>query len=321
MAIAIGQMKQPLIQKQGGLSDWMEREKVASSGTTSGDVANFRRSTFGDNPANQYRRTFESATAGLGQGPNANPEFLQKTTDDVMDTFIEDHLKTTGQLPTKEQIEEFTGSVITPQFASKAIEMGGISKGAIRSQYVKPYFQMNDIKGAPDTSGEDALQAKYDQIYGGLGDYLTEMSRKKTAQDLTDYNENEAALGRLRSPANIVGANKIREGSNVALQTGLAGLASTRGQGQAGLSEAIARISESGRQANLTSGLESRKIRNAEDESYQGRMLGERQLGLADRIGRMQAEANKPGTLDYINTGLNAANTALKLYGATKGKG
>lgn len=303
MALSFSDIKQPAIQG-GGLSENIKNYGADAQGNPM-SLQDYRQSTFGDNPANQYRRAFESATGTLGQGPNANPEFLKKTVDDVMDTFIEDHMKTTGQLPSKEQIGEFTSSVITPSFATKAIEMGGISKDAIRSQYVKPYFQMNDIKTGPDVGAEDALQKKYDEIYGGLGDYLQQANKRNTDEQLKQYYESRAALGGLRDPASIVGETDIRGKSANALGLSQAQLASTRGQGQAGLSQAIAQIGESGRQANMTQGLNVRKQQGAEDEAYNMRNIGERQLGIASDVGKRRANANKPGTLDYINTGVN----------------
>ena len=318
MAIAIGKIKEPLIQNKGSLTDWMNREKVADTGGMSGNITNYRQSTYGDNPQNDYRGIFESATRDLGQGPNANPEFLKKVTNDTLDAFIENHLKVTGQLPTDEMVGDFASKTITPTFAMNAIKNGGINRDAITSQYVKPYFQENSIAGQADTSGVDDLAAEYDKTYGSLGDYLQQQNKQATDDQLNQFMESEAAFGRLRDPASIVGANKIRASGQNANAISQAGLASTRGQGLAGLSQAIAQIGESGRQANQNLGLKREELRNSVSKNLEDQNLQRQSIGVAERVGRLQAQAKEPTWMDYTKLGIegvNAAANAKKAFG------
>ena len=69
---------------------------------------------------------------------------------------------------------------------------------------------------------------------------------------------------------------------------------------------------------HLVLGLQNRQFRSGQEQQDIANQLQRQELSIADQIGRAQAEANKPGTLDYINTGFGGL-AALGGLGAGAG--
>ena len=55
-----------------------------------------------------------------------------------------------------------------------------------------------------------------------------------------------------------------------------------------------------------------------EEDRYYKRGQEKEALGVAERVGRAQAEAGKPGSLDYANTAINALNSLIGLVSLGK---
>lgn len=252
-------------------------------------------------------------------------------------TFADKVFKKTGQLPSEDQVRQFVANTASGGNASKFIlgNLGGDVMNSLAEEYIqgnpeigqlaKPQAQVtaNDI-GQGTNRALDQTNAIYDMVQN----QAVEANRRAFAPLRTRAAEEEAALGRLRSPVSAAPGSNI---SNIDQQEGnsLSGIIGnilgqkasgtmdlTKFNEQLGAGERRAGEAESQFARNLAANRSqfNQNLNFQRDRDDYERMLNNRQLSLSEMLGRRQADGPKRDWLDYLNAGVGAAGTAANIY-------
>ena len=281
----------------------------------------------------EYADVFREAYKNLNQ-PNAPEDIISGGTTQLADNFIERVYEKTGDFPSESQVRDFVAANLTPSYAEKYIK-GTITNDSTKSGLVDPYLSINSdvfldkgrvaqdqLQAETAKRTEDVLQRRLDSLFGVQSENVTRRINDLFADTRKQALEEEAALGsRLTSPASILTSSRIDEGRMKATSDALAQLASSQAAGQLDVTKAIEgglaaerRAGEAGQQFRQELGLKNRLFNLEEEDRYYKRGQEKEALGVAERVGKAQAESKKPGNLDYANTAINALNTLLTLF-------
>lgn len=285
-------------------------------------------SIFNDTNSQDYGNTFDTAYQNLNQplhDANRAPLYTAGTRA-LAESFTDQVYKQTGSLPTEDQIRQFVGSTLTPAFAQKFIT--GIAPDQITS------MASDYIKGNPDAltnpgtvSAAQAAQNQYETGLTGQLDKAFEAGKQNlvSGYDTNVYGPQKtqavndlAGQGMLQNPnsrytLNALDANRSRD-----LTSGITSLAGAQAQGQVGLDTTIQDILQKNADRAQNAYQFGKTYNAAQDNTAFNQGLQTRALGMADTIGKLQANNNKKDPLDYFNAAVNAGGTAAKAYTAFK---
>jgi len=308
-----------------------EQPLVALPKANKNDLAGtLREKVFGQTPTD-YRGTFQQGFETLGQTGEVNPNVVTNGTIALADAFIEQIQKQTGNLPSEDQVRQFVASTLDRGFASEFIR--GIPKDSIVANYVSPYVKsnINDLNPSTETNSlEKEIASRNSGLSARLDDLFNRATNTVSGRINREFNdqrgraiEEEAALGRLRSPVSIPTIARIDENRNRSLSDAFGQLAGQRASGEMDLSKTIEgilagerRAKEQGNQFNQELGLRRDMLKDQRNQYQDSLGLQRQQIGLAERIGKMQADASGDDWLDYVNTAINTAGTVANFKNA-----
>lgn len=275
-----------------------------------------------------YGGTIDQAYQNLGQPLHDSSDrtpVVGAATTHLANAFADRVLQKTGKLPTDDQVRQFVAKNLTPGFAEKVIQ-NQINPDQLTSLADQHILQNPEITAAPDTSAADSqnrilglnkqLQDIYDVSSGQLKSDINDSygeTKQNVANDL-------AGQGLLTQPTSRLSLDKLEGSKQKSLGQGLASLKAQQASGQVDLGKTVEnmlagerRAGEAGTQFRQGLGLQRDVFNAGQEQNAFSNRLGQQQLGLAEKIGKMQADANKPGWMDYLNTAFKGAGTAAQV--------
>lgn len=290
-----------------------------------GGATELSNSLFNTEAARGYGGTFDQAYQNLGQPlhDNNRDDVYVGGTRALANSFADQYLKKNGRLPSSDEVKTFVGQNLTPSFASKFIL--GMAPDQITANYTDPYIQANPASSGStgDLNAVGTLQTLSSQLpglYQNASNQLGEVADTAFAAPRKAAIEDEAALGRLRSPASIGNIGAVDAAKASSLASGRAGLLSQQIGNTTDLGKALSGVQQSQQQINNQAsqfGQTNALSRTALNDQLYGNEIqrGQNQqlLNLSSLLGRQKASQNQPGPLDYINTGANALSAGGKI--------
>lgn len=288
-----------------------------------------------------YSNVFNQGYQNLGQTYNdPNPDHNRNEvyvagTRSLASSFADSVLKKTGQLPTEDQVRQFVAQNLTPGFAQKFITgMPPDQIDAISNSYIDTNpdvlasFNAQQAQTAAQAqqaqnqsamkSYTDSLQGYANQQYDTGAQALQNSTQDAYVPAKRGLVEDLAAQNSLGNANSRYSLDTLEGTKNRTLSEGLTNLAGQRAQTMSGLgaqgaqlglqSQQIGNQSQSianqAKQYGQSLGLANREFMNNQDVQNQNFGLMSRQLDTATKLGKQQADANKPGAMDWLNTGI-----------------
>lgn len=284
----------------------------------------------GRNPS-EYGGIFRQAfTDNLGQ-PGIPDGFDRRALDTVErfgDIYIDQYVSKYGRLPTTTEVSNFLGQSINTGVAEKALT-GQLPDSAVIANFITPTFEANDAKEREAGFAEEARNIAKERmaLSNRLADEQIAESQAGIDRNFGDARRRligeQAALGRLDQPNSTANFQRLEaqrgqsladaarsiRAQNLASQNQIQGesLGAIQNQGNFGAQIGLQRqsLQEQVRQFNEKQQTEQSRFRQ--------------EVALQRELARLQADANKPGTLDYIGTafqGLSALGGLASGVGA-----
>lgn len=287
--------------------------------------------------ARNYGNVFDQAYQNLGQplrDTNRDDVYVGGTRG-LASSFADKFYEKTGKLPSESQVRQFVSENLNPAFAEKFIlGMAPDQLNSLAESYISlnPEIISPAVKPPEQTQIGDLVREatkKQDELYGDVEKRAIESVNRNFAPLRARAAEEEAALGRLRSPVSLAPGAAIptvdaEQGK--ALSDVIGRIAENRAGGAIGGAQFLESLGAGERRAGEAQnnflrnfGLAREQLRDARDESSYNRGLQRKGLELSEIIGRAQAGAGKRDWLDYLNAGLNVASTAGKIYSGFRG--
>ena len=274
--------------------------------------------TFGQMPVDEFKGKFREAKNRLGQeaDPNINPVQVATAVHDVARSFVNEYYKLTGEMPTDDQIREFTGAnldipnvqgIITGTYApgDMAREAGAYAKNLPRQPSAEETPQ--GVSDREIASIAEYINAQKEQ---GLQDIDTAFSRERGRA--IDELGSRAGQPIARNTLNLIDQSKASSIGDL--------VRTLRSKG----AELGYGAEQRAREFATTTGLQreglglqrqslAETIKNLREDRSIGSADKLREERAAERLGKLQADMSGPGTLDYLNT----AFTGLAALGGT----
>ena len=291
------------------------------------------------NPAKaaEYGNIFDQGYQNLNQplrGGQERGDIYEAGTRGLASAFADSVYKKTGKLPSEDQVKSFVAQTLTPGFASKFIQ--GIPTdqiNAIADQYVEGNPDVIASLATPTTimpqsdpqSRILALNEQLDKIYNkGAESYVNRYNTDVYNPAKTTVANDLAGQGMLTQPNSRYSLDQIESNRGRDIASGLNTLESGRATGALDLGKTIEnllqsqqQISNQNNQFNQTLANQknqfNRNLNLTQDENDYQRGLSNRQLSIADQLGKLQAGNNKKDWMDYLNTGIGAIGVGAKL--------
>lgn len=277
-------------------------------------------SLYGNNQAQDYLPTINNAYVNLGQpGMDTDREDTTgKFVTSLASTFADKFYEKTGNLPTEDQMRTYVAANANSMNASKFVQnqFNTDHMYANAEDYIKsnPDITKNPNADADLQKQMQGLNQQVTDLYGKAGESISNSIDAGFAEPRRQAISDEAALGRLRSPAsipNIAGVDTAREQAKGQAMAGLygqqAGASLDIGKTVEGLLANERRAGEQVQQFGQSYGLANRKLADDLYNSDYTRGLETKKLDLAGQLGRQMADGQK-------NDGIGGA-----LGGATSG--
>lgn len=252
-----------------------------------------------------YSGVYDTAFQNIGQPANGNHG--NKTIEGVQalaDAFVTRFHQKTNTLPSEEQVRQFVANNLTPGFASRMI--AGINTDQIINSYVDPYIQDNANNLGIGGTGGDAqsrilsLNDQLDKAYeAGKNKFIQDTNDQYGAQKQGLVND-LAGQGMLTQPNSRVSLDALEAAKNKSIASGINTLAGQRAAGSVDLGKTIESLLQSQQQIGNQASQFNKTFNAGREDNYFNQGLQNRQLSLSDTLGRLQSNASKPGTLDYL---------------------
>ena len=226
---------------------------------------------------------------------------------DIASIFADNFYKKTGRLPTQEQLTSFVTDNADPYTAQKYIQ-GTIGRDSI-SRQADDYF-----KGNPDFLVDPGAKSEEEQRLAGLTDQLNK-AYEAGKQNFTTQYGNEvynpartqaindlAAQGLLRNANSRYLLNEIEGNKSRDISSGLNTLEGNRALGQIDIAKTIEDLIQQNKNRNQSAYQFGQNLALTKNQYADQQALQRRQLDLSSQLGRLQANANKKGALDYLGT-------------------
>jgi len=300
------------------------RHTFTSRTTRNQGVADLINPIYNTEGARAYGNTFDQGYEALGQPlrDNNRDDVYVGGTRALASAFADRVLAQTGSLPTEDQVRQFVASNLTPSFASKFIQgMAPDQINSLADEYImgNPDALVNPgTLGAAKSAEEQRLMAltqQLDKVYNagrsnlvaGYDDTVYGPAKQRAAEDL-------AGQGMLTSPNSRYTLDKIEGARGRDLASGLNTLESERARGTIDLSKTIEDLLQRNKDRSQNAYQFGKTFSANRDDTLFNQGLKRRELGVAERLGQAQANAGKKDWVDYLNTALNVAGTAGKVY-------
>lgn len=285
---------------------------TAGGSPTQGPRQDFMSSINGISPQD-YAGTVDSGYENLGQ-PSKDPgtgrdQVTFSAVSALAKAFVDRFHQKGGKLPDEDAVKSFVAQTLTPGFAQKFI-VGGISPDQINANVVDPYLQDNAGKiglGGDAGTTESRILGLNDQL-----DKVYETGKNKFLEDTTaNYGAQKQGLvndlagqGMLTQPNSRVSLDSLEANKNKSVASGLNALAGQKAAGALDLGTTIENLLQKQQEIGNQNSQFNKTYNAGREDTYFNQGLQNRQISLADTLGRLQANASKPGWMDYLNTAL-----------------
>lgn len=273
--------------------------------------------------AQDYQGTFGSAYTALDQpgGSAGHEQVIAQGTYDLAHHYIQAIHDKTGKIPSADEVKQFVAQNLTQDFAKKYIT-GQLNGSNIGAQVVQPYLQNKEFENSlKNPNAPLSTASQLDSIYAPLQNEAVRQVNAQFSPLRSRAVEEEAALGRLRSPVSADASSPIGQvdtNQGNALSSVIGNILSQKATGtldltkfNEGLDLSKQQLGQAQNQFNQTLGFNKQTYADQQD-------LQKKQLDLAKYLGQLQAGNNQPGILDYINTGAKVAGGGASLLTAFK---
>ena len=297
--------------------------------------------SIGDDPQ-QYRGVVREVYQQMTPGQAGEVEFMNQAnagqvsnmTTGLANNFIDRYMeKNNGALPTEAQVNDFVAKNMTTGNAKRMLT-GQMPDATIKAELVDPHLNTitppsTDMGAtAPDTG----LAKRMDDLYAqalGYGERKIDERYIPLKQKMVDE---EAALGRLRSPSSIVplsGLEESRQGEKSDLYAQMAG---NRIGNEMGLAQQLADIGSREKiagnqlglqkwQTGLSSDLANRTLSEQLNQYNQEQGLKRREMGVAENYLKNLGDNKKRDWADWTTFALKGLETGANIYSTIKGAG
>lgn len=295
-------------------------------------------SVYGNNELTSgYRGVVNKGYESLNQplnDPNTGREDLTTNfISQLADVFAERYLKQTGKLPDADTVKQFVSQNATSGNASKFIT-GNLNRDQMATmgdQHLGGLEGLNAPQVAPTQNqigaGTNRALEESNKIYDMVQNQAVESNRRAFAPLRTRAAEEEAALGRLRSPVSAAPGSAI---NNIDVQEGnslssiIQGILGQKASNTLDFSKFNETLGAGERRAGEAESQFSRNLAtnrnqfnqtlnfNKENQDTQN-ALNNKQLSIAEMIGRAQAKGKERDWLDYLNAGVGAVGTGARV--------
>lgn len=257
--------------------------------------------------------------------------------------YVEEYKKSFNKNPSQEELVSFLTQNVTPDLAIKQYQGMGSSQ-ELRESIVKPSLksniEKNDYEKSQKDTLEESLKGSQDQYNRELSliDQLTQEAQRGTrsaveeayGQELRRQATENSQMGRLSQPVYQENVNRQSQSFGQGLAKAIAGIQGQSLQSKAQANQSLADRLQQARQFAAGLGIQNRQLgltergQNIGQQNYQNQTIADmiqNQQNRADayELGRRQADANKPGTLDYVNTAIGGLATLAGGVGAGMG--
>lgn len=285
---------------------------------------------FGQGPQD-YAGTFQTAYQNLGQpGGKGTEDVISNGTYALADAYIDQILSKTGQLPSEEDVRGFVANNLTPRFADQFIR--GMGKDQILANYVEPAMKEQELLQGQKAEQEAiekgilGLNEQNENLYNAAKTMLPMDVEEAYLPQKQGLVQDLAGQGLLRQRNSRWSLDALDAAKQKSITSGLADINVSKatsgldiGKTAQNLLAQQRSLAQQGQQFGLDYGLRRRELGNQEYQADFDRGMAQQQLGLAAQLGRQQAEASKPGWMDYLNTGLTGLSSLASAYsGVTK---
>lgn len=301
----------------GGVAQSID-QKLGTSRSAQNDNEKLVDQIFGQTPTG-YSGAFDTAFQNAGQ-PAGQPHGNKviEGTQALADAYVERYHLKTGKLPTEDEVRQFVASNLTPGMASQFI--AGINRDQLTANYVDPYLQDKGV-GQDGGNAQDrilGLNAQLDEAYNTGKTKFLEDTNTNYGQQKQGLVNDLAGQGMLTQPNSRVSLDALEAAKNKDVASGLNTLAGQRAAGSVDLGKTIEGLLQSQQQINNNQSQFNKTFNAGREDTYFNQGLQNRQLSLADTLGRLQANASKPGALDFLNTAIGGAGAVANAYTGAK---
>lgn len=272
-----------------------------------------------------YLSIINGAYKNLGQPENDNGrmELTQNFVRGLSSSFVDRYHKATGQIPTTDQVKQFVA-----QNANNSTAMR-FAQGQLTPDQINIMSDQH-IQDNPGTGTSGSLQDRImalndqlDKIYQtGKENYVKSYDQNVYAPAKEGAVNDLAGQGMLTQPNSRFSLDKIESNRGRDISSGLNTLESNRATGAIDLGKTIENLLQGQQQIQNQNSQFNKGLSFQQNNADMQNMYNEKQLSLADRLGRLQAEASKPGWDDKVLAGLSgarsAASTGASIYSAGK---
>lgn len=265
---------------------------------------------YGTTPTD-YSGAYDTAYQNAGQpagGPHGNKTI--EGTQALADAFVNRFYEKTNALPSEDQVRQFVAQNLTPGFAAQTI--AGTNKDSIVANYVDPYLKDNGIgTGAQSPADLQAqLQGQYDTVYDAAKkNYLADSEDQYGAQKANLTND-LSGQGLITQPNSRISLDALEAAKNKNITSGLNTLAINRATGQVDLAKTIQDLLQKQETINNNTSQFNKTFNAGREDTYFNQGLQNKQLGMAQTLGKLKADSSGKDWTDYLNTGLKVAGTA-----------
>lgn len=293
------------------------------------------------NLINQFGPVLYRAAEEAGQTGYADKGNISNVIGGLVQGYANKYQQLTGNLPSIEEINSFVGSTVTDMPTAYQLITNKLPSAVVAEKYAAPHIQAIKAEKEGDATVNQYLKESLggaEQQYQreqSLIDQLTQEAQRGTraaaeeayGQELRRQAAENAQMGRLSQPVYQENVNRQSQAFGGGLAKAIAGIQGQALQSKAQASQSLAERLQRAREFGVSSGLQSRGLniqekginlnqRNLEGQSIMDRITDRQNRELAANVGRMQAEANEPGTLDYVNTAFGGVSALLGGAGA-----
>jgi hypothetical protein len=187
---------------------------------------------------------------------------------------------------------------------------------------VNPFLEERGVGVAKTASPTEGLGQKLDSLYRDVEASGTESLDREFAKSRSQAIDEEAVLGRLRSPVSAAAGSpmgQIDDRKAQSLSSFIGELRRSRAGDEVDVAKTLEGLKQNESQFGRTLGLERRQLQETQRQFDSNLGLQKQGMRLSELLGRMQADAKKPGTLDYLNTAFQGVTAAASAASAAKG--
>lgn len=256
-----------------------------------------------------------STREALGRG-----DVIMSGTKELAEAFVDRYYEKTGKLPDQKSVQDFVAGNLTEGFAENYI-LGKTPREQIKVQLADPFIKkVQEEPSQGDLAGQGSpLEKQLTSIYDRLEASAPERIARTFAPLRSRAIEEEAALGRLRSPVSAAPGSPIQQQDQLqanALSDTIDNILQNRASGSldvARIDQEERRIGQQAEQFGQNLSLQRDALRTTARQQSEANRI-------AQEIGRLTAQGRQPGTLDYLNTAFGGASALAGIIASLRPK-